>query len=128
MGQDTVMTQNMFRRSKNSTRTDVQIRLWQTYLMPVIVKNNDNKTVLILTRILQVSIVLNAQVGLLTHPVCRAFPAFASGKECNKPNSEWSRDTQQQVLFRIRTGFPFHPPITGGHRGATNVVFDYLSL
>ena len=43
------------------------------------------KQVLILTRILQVSIVLNAQVGLLTHPVCRAFPAFASGKECNKP-------------------------------------------
>ena len=28
---------------------------------------------------------LNAQVGFLTHPVCRAFPAFASGKECNKP-------------------------------------------
>ena len=25
------------------------------------------------------------KVGLLTHPVCRAFPAFASGKECNKP-------------------------------------------
>ena len=27
----------------------------------------------------------NAQVGLLTHPVCHAFPAFASGKECDKP-------------------------------------------
>ena len=25
------------------------------------------------------------KVGLLTHPVCCAFPAFASGKECNKP-------------------------------------------
>ena len=26
-----------------------------------------------------------AKVGLLTYPVCCAFPAFASGKECNKP-------------------------------------------
>ena len=53
----------------------------------------------------------NAQVGLLTHPVCHAFPAFASGKECDKPKLlflDRSRDTQQQELFRIRTGFPFH--------------------
>ena len=49
------------------------------------------------------------KVGLLTHPVCCAFPAFASGKECNKLNSLCkSRDTQQQELFRILTGFPFH--------------------
>ena len=67
------------------------------------------KQVLILTRILQVFIFKMYKVGLLTHPACYAFPAFASGKECNKPNSEWSRDTQQQVLFRIRTGIPFSP-------------------
>ena len=55
-------------------------------------------------------IFLMHQVGLLTYPVCCAFPAFASGKDCNKPNStDGSRDTQQQVLFRIHTGFPFHP-------------------
>ena len=42
------------------------------------------KQVLIFTRILQVSIVLNAQVGLLTHLVCCAFPVFTSGKEYNK--------------------------------------------
>ena len=27
---------------------------------------------------------LNAQVGLLTHLICCAFPVFTSGKECNK--------------------------------------------
>jgi hypothetical protein len=30
---------------------------------------------------------LNAQVGLLTHLICCAFPVFTSGKECNKHNS-----------------------------------------
>ena len=34
------------------------------------------------------------KVGLLTHPACRAFPAFASGKECDKP----------KLLFSIGVG------------------------
>ena len=36
-----------------------------------------NKTVLILTRILQVFILKMYKVGLLTYPVCYAFPAFS---------------------------------------------------
>ena len=35
---------------------------------------------------------------------------FTSGKDCNKLKLLFGgRDTQQQELLRIRTGFPFHP-------------------
>ena len=54
---------------------------------------------------------LNAQVGLLTHPACRAFPVYYQWQRMQQTKTLLvkSRDTQQQELFRIRTGFPFHP-------------------
>ena len=79
------------------------------------------KQVLIHTRILQVPIVLNAQVGLLTHPRLSRLPSFSPvAKNATNQNSSCkSRDTQQQVLFRIHTGFPFHS-------SASNVASELL--
>ena len=63
-------------------------RLWQTYTMPVIVsKNNDLKTSFDSYPYPAGTNRLNAQVGLLTHLICCAFPVSTSGKECNKHNS-----------------------------------------
>ena len=57
-------------------------------------KNNDKKTVLTLTRILQVFILQLYKVGLLTHPVCCAFPAIR----------QWQR--MQQT--KLRSGVGIH--------------------
>ena len=63
---------------------------------------------------------LNAQVGLLTHLICCAFPVFYQWQRMQQTQLHVrSRDTQQQELFRIRTGFPFHP-------SASNVASELL--
>ena len=64
---------------------------------------------------------LNAQVGLLTHPRLSRLPSFSPvAKNATNHNSSCkSRDTQQQVLFRIHTGFPFHS-------SASNVASELL--
>ena len=52
----------------------------------------------------------NAQVGLLTHPVCRAFPAFASGKECNKHKlPEWKSRYTATGIVPDSHRIPFSP-------------------
>ena len=48
----------------------------------------------------------NAQVGLLTHPVCHAFPAYASGKECDKP----------KLLFGWEQGYTATGIVPDSHR------------
>lgn len=46
------------------------------------------------------------KVGLLTCPCLLRLPSILPvADECNKPQK---KDSQQQVLFRIRTEFPFH--------------------
>ena len=58
-------------------RQYVTKRLWQTYTMPLIVsKNNDDKTSFDSHPYPAGTNRLNAQVGLLTHLVCCAFPVF----------------------------------------------------
>ena len=76
-------------------------RLWQTYTMPVIVsKTMIEKTSFDSHPYPAGTNRLNAQVGLLTHLVCCAFPVFTSGKECNKLKlSEWkSRYTATGIV------------------------------
>ena len=48
--------------------------------------------------------------GLLTHPARNAFPAVVGQWQRVLRGSPFrSGDSQQRVLFRIFTGFPFHP-------------------
>ena len=61
---------------------------------------------MILTRIPAGIILKCIKVGLLTHPVYRAFPAFASGKECDKP----------KLLFIIGAGYTATGIVPDSHR------------
>ena len=107
-----LFTQNMSRWSTGTIHVLLKGYGRPILCTSIVAKNNDfKKQVLIHTRILQVPIVLNAQVGLLTHLICCAFPVYLPVAK-NATNINFlngSRDTQQQELFRILTGFPFHP-------------------
>ena len=71
--------------------------------------------------------------GLLTYPIYCAFPTMKS-VAMNAINTHLLRDLQQQVLFRIHTGFPLiqtfveaRKPLTGRKISTKKSILQKLS-
>ena len=101
--------------SDGGYRQCVTKRLWQTQkTMPVIIsKNNDWKNKFWFT-----PVSCRYQSSKCTgrssdsSRLLRLPSMLPVAKNATNITPWWSRDTQQQELFRIRTGFPFHPSVS----------------
>ena len=63
------------------------------------------------------------RAGLLTRPPPCAFPTDGSVASCTTLPPQ-RRNSQQRVLFRLRTGFPFNPVLWTGARTLQRYIFS----